>query len=175
MRQKVVKTTYRSEIIKGYTEMEGDLLKLTLANKRWPLVAYPYNQADYDADSDSIHPPQDIVIDKLIELHELAHVLNSENQTTYIINKYYEIIAETQNTLIDKQEYEILKLKIPIIKGLSPAERDKLLFAVNDSYHAFKTIRDATIAEVFNNGQRRFSKDLFAQFLYLAKNQSSSR
>lgn len=169
MRQKVVKATYHGEIIKGYTEMEGDLLKLTLANKKWPLVTYPYNRADYAVSSEDIVNSQDLVIDKLIELHELANILNSETKTKYIIKKYYAIIAETQNTLIDKQEYEVLKLKIPIIKGLSPTERDKLLSAINDSYHSFKTINEAAIAEVFNNGQRKFSQDLFTQFLYLSE------
>jgi len=143
MRQNVVKTTFHSEIIKGYTEIEGDLLKLTLANKKWPLVIYPYNRSDYESDSDYIVNCHDVVIDKLIELHELANVLNSENQTKYIVNKYYEIISETQSTLINKQEYEILKLKIPMIKWLSSNERDKLLVATNDSYHSFRTIREA--------------------------------
>ena len=169
MRQKVVKATYRSEIIKGYTEMEGDLLKLTLANKKWPLISYPYHQADYDGDSEAVVKRQDIIVDKLIELHELAQVLNSESQTKYILNKYYEAISETQNTLVSKQEYEILKIKIPITKGLTPTEQDKLLLAINDSYRSFKAIQDTTIAEVFNNGQRTFSLDLFVQFLYLSE------
>jgi hypothetical protein len=169
MRQKVVKTTYRSEIIKGYTEMEGDLLKLTLANKKWPLITYPYNQADYDANSEDVVKRQNIIAEKLIELYELAQVLSSESQTKYIVNKYYEVFSETQNTLVNKQEYEILKLKLPTIKGLSQTERNKLLVAINDSYHSFRAIRDATITEVFNNGQRRFSNDLFTQFLYLSE------